>query len=77
MAAQPQREPGDPGASVDPVKRDSDSVPAEWLTESVHARLADSVDRLAADEELVMMLALGGYQGRDWVRDNAGTATGL
>lgn len=68
MAHEPQRRPGAPGASVEPVQRADDvRVPASWLLEeSNHARLADEVDRLAGDEDLVTLLALHGYEGRKW-----------
>ncbi|MGF0313814.1 RNA polymerase sigma factor [Rhodococcus sp. IEGM1428] len=67
MAHEPKRAPGVPGTSAEPIKRAEDiRVPASWLLESDHLELADRIDRLAGDDELVTLLALGGYQGRDW-----------
>jgi hypothetical protein len=69
MASEPRRAPGLPGASGAPVKREveaEDAVPVEWLTDADHHILADNVDRLAADDELIQMLAFGGFDGKEW-----------
>lgn len=68
MAREPQRPPGVPGASVEPVKRADDvRVPDSWLLEEAdHMELAEKVDRLAGDEDLVTVLALSGYAGSKW-----------
>jgi DNA-directed RNA polymerase specialized sigma24 family protein len=69
MAAEPERGPVDPASSGVPVERgkeDQPSVPAQWLVEPDHLTLADHVDRLAGDFELVTLLAFAGYAGRDW-----------
>jgi hypothetical protein len=63
MAHEPKRAPGVPGTSAEPIKRAEDiRVPASWLLESDHLELADRIDRLAGDDELVTLLALGGYK---------------
>lgn len=69
MASEPRRAPGLPGASGVPVKRAveaEDGVPVDWLTEADHQGLADNVDRLAADDELISILAFGGFVGKEW-----------
>ena len=67
MAAEPESEPGLPGASGEPIQRDSDdSVPEAWLVEAGQIELADNLDRLAADADLVMEMALGKYEGPLW-----------
>ncbi len=69
MASEPRRSPGLPGASGVPVKRAveaEDAVPVEWLAEADHQTLADNVDRLAADDELIQILAFGGFVGKEW-----------
>lgn len=69
MDSEPEGAPGQPGSSGAPVKRpdsENDSVPLSWLIEPEHLTLAENVDRLAADFELVTDLGLVGFQGRDW-----------
>jgi len=68
MAFEPTHRPGVPGRPGDPIQRalDTDGVPEEWLLEPEYLELAEQVDRLAGDVELVTLLALGGYEGRDW-----------
>lgn len=48
-----------------PVQPD-DSVPDAWLIEAGAPDLADNVDRLAGDVNLVTDLALAGYEGPLW-----------
>ncbi|WP_244928549.1 sigma factor-like helix-turn-helix DNA-binding protein [Nocardioides sp. W7] len=68
MASEPEREPGAPGASVEPVQRDSDAnaVPLDWLREPEHIALAETIDRMAGDVDLVTVLALQNYEGPDY-----------
>lgn len=69
MAWEPGRGPGLPGASgvpVKPAKTGDTAVPASWLRESEHLTLAENVDRLAADNELINTLAFGSFTGPDW-----------
>lgn len=71
MADQPQRAQGSaPGSSSDPIQRatdhDSEQVPQHWLLEPGHIHLAANVDRLAGDVELITLLGLNGFIGRDW-----------
>lgn len=71
MAPAPEGEPGNhPGASGVRVQRSSggidSAVPDDWLTEDAYRELAERVDRLAADADLVTTLALHGYRGRTW-----------
>lgn len=68
MATEPQREPGTPGTSSDPVQRTPEAlaVPAEWVREPEHTELAEKVDRLAGDVDLVTLLALQNYAGVDY-----------
>lgn len=65
MAPQPKREPERSGASGVPVQPD-DSVPEAWLIEAGTADLADGVDRMAGDVNLVTDLALQEYNGPLW-----------
>lgn len=67
MAAKPEREPGPPGRSGEPLQRPQrDEVPEAWLVEAGHQDLADSVDRLQGDVDLVTSLALANYAGPLW-----------
>ena len=66
MASPPDRRPADAGASGVPVQPAVEAVPSDWLIEAEHLHLADTVDRLAGDVDLITSLALGGYTGRDW-----------
>lgn len=68
MAVEPQRTPGVPGPSSNPIERTAgnDAVPLSWLTGPEFHSEGERVDRLAADVDLVTGLALGGYAGRDW-----------
>lgn len=67
MAAKPEREPGRPGRSGEPLQRvQKDQVPEAWLVEAGHQELADNVDRLQGDVDLVTSLALAGYEGELW-----------
>jgi hypothetical protein len=64
MAAKLEREPGEPGRFGEPLQRHPrDQVPETWLVESDHQDLADSVDRLQGDVDLVTSLALAKYEG--------------
>ena len=64
MAVKPEREPGEPGRFGEPLLRDSrDQVPESWLLEADHQHLANSVDRLQGDVDLVTSLALAEYEG--------------
>lgn len=64
MAGKPEQEPGSPGGSSDPVQRAE--VPGSWLDEAGHDDLADNVDRLQGDVDLVTSLALQKYEGDLW-----------
>lgn len=67
MAGESGKQPGVPGASGAPLQREADDrVPEAWLVEAGHEDLADSVDRLAGDLELVNDLALRSYTGPLW-----------
>lgn len=66
MASQPEREPEQSGASGVPIQRGEGSVPEEWLVEVGEIDLADNVDRMAGDVNLVTDLALEKYQGPLW-----------
>jgi hypothetical protein len=67
MAAKPEREPGLPGRSAEPLQRPQrDQVPEEWLHDAAPQDLADNVDRLQGDVELVTSLALAKYEGPDY-----------
>ncbi|QWF20504.1 hypothetical protein KM427_16120 [Nocardioides sp. LMS-CY] len=68
MAFEPKRPPGGPGASGEPVQLQPGeaAIPEDWLSEPEHAGLADKVDRLAGDVEVVMLLALSNYEGDRW-----------
>lgn len=66
MAAKPEREPGVPGSSGEPLQRPLSGVPEEWLADAVHQDLADNVDRLQGDVDLVTSLALAEYAGPLW-----------
>ncbi len=68
MASEPPRRPARAGSSSMRVQREDDaedSVPLEWL-DGIDRELADRLDRLAADYELVNDLALAGFKGADW-----------
>jgi hypothetical protein len=57
------------GAAGAPVQRAEEAAKAisiEWLAEADHQSLADNVDRLAADNDLIQSLAFGGFVGREW-----------
>ena len=67
MAEEPAQQPEPSGRSGDPVQPVvPDQVPARWLLDPETLSLAETVDRLAGDVEVVTQLALGKYQGRDW-----------
>lgn len=68
MASEPEREPGVRGASVEPVQRESDAigVPMDWLREPEYMALAETIDRMAGDVDLVTVLALQNYEGQDY-----------
>ena len=64
MAVRPEREPGEPGRFGEPLQRHArDQVPEAWLADSDNQDLADSVDRLQGDVDLVTSLALAKYEG--------------
>lgn len=65
MAPQAAREPEQSRGPGVPVQPD-ESVPEAWLVEAGKAELADNVDRMAGDVNLVTDLALQGYQGPLW-----------
>lgn len=67
MAAKPEREPGLPGRFAEPLQHPQrHQVPEEWLHGATTQELADNVDRLQGDVELVTSLALAGYEGPDY-----------
>ena len=66
MAPQPEREPEQSGASGVPIQPGEGSVPDEWLIEVGQVELADNVDRMAGDVNLVTDLALESYDGPLW-----------
>lgn len=67
MAAKPEREPGTPGGSAERLQRPQrDQVPEDWLDDAAPQDLADNVDRLQGDVDLVTSLALAKYQGPDY-----------
>lgn len=67
MAAKPEREPGHPGDSGEPLQLPVEGqVPEAWLVEAGYADLADNVDRLAGDVDLVTDMALANYEGPLW-----------
>jgi len=67
MAAKPEREPREPGASGEPLQLPMDAqVPEAWLVEAGHADLADNVDRLVGDADLVTDMAFANYEGPLW-----------
>jgi hypothetical protein len=65
MAPQPEREPEHSGRTGVPVQPDK-PVPEAWLIEAGKTELADNVDRMAGDVDLVTDLALQGYAGPLW-----------
>lgn len=67
MAAKPERGSGDPGASGEPLKPSVEAgVPEAWLVVAGHADLAENVDRLLGDADLVTDMALANYEGPLW-----------
>jgi hypothetical protein len=66
MAIEPEREPESSGDSGVPVKLEIQDVPADWLDRPDHVELADRVDRLSGDVDLVTRLALEKYTGPSW-----------
>lgn len=68
MAVEPKRPPGVPGASSEPVQRDSEAtgVPMGWVQEPEHTALAEKIDRMAGDVDLVTVLALQEFDGEDY-----------
>lgn len=67
MAARPERMPGTAGSPAASLQLSTNQpVPEAWLIEAVHADLADDVDRLAGDVDLVTDLALSNYEGPLW-----------
>lgn len=67
MAERPEEEPGMPGPFGEPLQRQQNrAVPEAWLVEAGHKDLADNVDRLQGDVDLVTSLALARYEGELW-----------
>lgn len=67
MAAKPERQPGTPAHSGEPIQRlHAQEVPRDWLSEVEHQDMADNVDRLQGDADLVTSLALAKYEGPLW-----------
>lgn len=65
MATEPEGTPGDPGAPAR-VKPEDHDLYDEWCREASAGELADSVDRMAADVELVTDMALERFEGPVW-----------
>lgn len=57
--------PADSGAPVQPVVG-HDQVPEAWLNEGEHLAACERLDRLFEDYNLVQMLALAGFKGKDY-----------
>jgi len=66
MATTPKRQPDESGDSGVPIKRGQKDVPEAWLVEVGELQLAENVDRLAGDVDLVTGLALARFEGPDW-----------
>lgn len=71
MAREPEHMPGIPGRSglpVKPAEASESTVPESWLNEAEIRALGEEFDndRLAADNELVQILAFGNFEGREW-----------
>lgn len=69
MEHQPEVAPVPPahsGVPPQPVAEPNEAFSESWLEEREHSTLAEHVDRLAEDYNLVTMLALGGFTGRDY-----------
>lgn len=66
MAPEPERTPGNPGASGAPIQPGEAAVPEAWLVEAGHRDLADNIDRLAADVDLITDLGLANFEGPLW-----------
>jgi hypothetical protein len=68
MGSQPEQRGGKPAAGPGvPVQRqEEDHVPVRWLRSAEHKQAADTVDRLAADFDLVTDLGLRRFEGPDY-----------
>lgn len=68
MEVEPEGASAPPTSSGTPVQRQDREAATDdaWLTEPEHDDAADRIDRLAEDYNLVQMLALEGFQGRDY-----------
>jgi hypothetical protein len=65
VATEPESTPGQPGAPAR-VQLEDDDLYEEWCREAGARELAESIDRMAADVELVTDMALEGYDGPVW-----------
>lgn len=68
-AEQPGEHPGSPVLPVQPQLGQltlMPAVPEDWLDEAEHRDLADKVDRLAGDAEMLLTLSLHRYEGKPW-----------
>lgn len=59
-------QPAAVGVPVQPAVCLQPAVSGTWLLDAETLTLAENVDRLAGDADLVTDLELGGYTGRDW-----------